>query len=199
MSDWTAIRAAISQWKEERAKKPIYQYIKSDEWGKKYGYTLQPPYTEEELAESEKLAQYTLPHDFRNYLKHVSREIVFDSYPCTFSLPKTPFEPCKIKEDIEFICPYELEEFDISSNYRKVFNPDAEDSEDEGYIDGYEGTVLIGDGGCAFFTTIVISHGPHYGEIWGGDNESRSLHKKSFLDWMLDWMERYSILKKNTS
>lgn len=57
------------------------------EWGELYGYNLAPPYSEEEIIQSEKIIKVRLPDILRNYLLYVSREIFYTQYPVICELP----------------------------------------------------------------------------------------------------------------
>lgn len=150
---WAHVRERVKAKKEKWAQQPTY-YRRIAKWGdiEDYGFTLQEPYTREEVEEAETLSGIELPTDLKEYLIFVSRELFEESYPIVFSLEGlnrlNEERPFNIPAPEDWSC--EACDCDIDAECDHLFS---------------DGTLDIGNGGCTDSYMIVL-RGHQRGTIW---------------------------------
>ena len=109
MFDSTQVKKFYSLKKEEFAQRTT-SGLGGQKYGDRYGYTLKPPYTLEEIANWESKLAHPLAQmirlDLIKYLTEVSREFFLTSYPHVFLLHSDNIGVCRIRPDEKL-----LEEF----------------------------------------------------------------------------------------
>lgn len=171
---WDEVRAFYSKRKEDWAKTKSY-YSGNPEWGIQYGYQLAPPYSVQEVEQSEALMGCTFPDDLRDYLTTVSRELFAGGYPMIFHLPQGDIGSFQVPLDTT------LWDYVTCLTHRR-FKDCPEDCPDVVECGGY---VTVGDGGCTDQDYLIIK-GNHLGTIWsdggGGDSIIKNHYFSSFWD-----------------
>jgi hypothetical protein len=144
----------IRKWINEEA-------IRERKYGDNYGFDLLSPYTDVELDEICTRNNIVLPEPIEYYLRNVSREFIFDSYPVVFT-----GELC---EDDDTSSPL-YSGCDIPENQSNLNFDDMYADDEIATQLIFTGMAEIGNGGCSYKTWIVVK-GNHYGSIWCRDDE----------------------------
>lgn len=162
--NYNEIRKVVQQKKINSYKQAFWP----NEVPKKHNTELEPPYTEEEIKNSEDIIGERFPEEFRDYLLYVSRETIYEvgKENETVYLPTSQIGICNIDKHITNIRP-----------------KDARIS----YVtpDDLGGCIVVGCGCCACIDYIVLK-GAHKGSIWELSDFGLRLIYKSFNETYID-------------
>lgn len=178
------------KWEEIRD----YYKKKKENWGsrkrKKFGraepsdFTLESPYTVEEVEKYETTIGVKLPADFKTYLIEVSRELIV-AHPTVCHLTD------RGQMDTEFKIPPEKDYWSFQPCLIHDFYPQQppQTTENENVTCGCNngetgGLKMVGEGGCDELDWLVIK-GTQVGSVWhdGGTDSLRRTYE-SFWDYL---------------